>query len=102
MYLTNALLPLLRAAAAKNAALPVGIARSAVIMMSTASSSINENTGGGLTAYRVSKTALNMVMKNFSLELKEDGVLVLCMHPGWVRCDVVFCVQYLATVSCFM
>ena len=88
MFLTKALLPQLKAAAAREHALPLGVQRAAVVMMSTAVASLAENTGGGLTAYRASKTALNMVMKNLSIELKGDGILVLAMHPGWVKTDM--------------
>ena len=42
--------------------------------------SIADNTGGSLTAYRASKTALNMVMKNLSIEYKvaSSSALVNC------------------------
>jgi len=48
----------------------VGVDRAAIIMMSTAVASIAENSGGSNTAYRCSKSALNMAMKNMSIELK--------------------------------
>ena len=57
-------------------------------MMSTMVSSIEENGIGGNYAYRCSKTALNMAMKNFSLEAKDRGILVLSMHPGYVKTDM--------------
>ena len=39
-------------------------------------------------AYRSSKTALNMVMKSLSVDLKEFGILTMAMHPGWVKTDM--------------
>ncbi|GME49193.1 Short-chain dehydrogenase/reductase SDR [Neofusicoccum parvum] len=47
--------------------------------------SITDNSSGGSYAYRASKTALNMVCKNLSLELKDKGVVVVILHPGIVR-----------------
>ena len=88
LFITKAFLPLLRAANAKNNAAPVGVSRAAAILMSTAVASIAENTGGQITAYRSSKTALNMVMTNLSLELRSEGILVMSMHPGWVKTDM--------------
>lgn len=88
LFLSKALLPLLQAAATTNASCPIGVSRSAIVMMSTAVGSIAENTGGGIVAYRVSKTALNMAMKGLAIELKSSGILVLSMHPGWVKTDM--------------
>ena len=36
------------------------------------------------TAYQCSKTALNMLMLNWSRILKEDGVKVFCVSPGFL------------------
>ncbi len=63
----------------------MGIKRAAVVMMSTKVASIDDNSGGGNYAYRCSKIALNMAMKNLSIEMKDRGVLVMSMHPGWVQ-----------------
>nr|ACO11407.1 C-factor [Caligus rogercresseyi] len=67
---------------------PMGTEKAVILQMSTAVASINENAGGGNYAYRCSKTALNMSMKNTSLELGPKGILVLSMHPGWVLTDM--------------
>ncbi|CAB4058755.1 unnamed protein product [Lepeophtheirus salmonis] len=34
------------------------------------------------------KSALNMSMKNLSIELRPVGILVMSMHPGWVVTDM--------------
>ncbi|KAI9031545.1 NAD(P)-binding protein [Phycomyces nitens] len=39
-------------------------------------------------AYRVSKTGLNMLTKLFSLQLKDEGFVILAVHPGWVKTDM--------------
>jgi len=45
---------------------------------------------GGITApdnlaYRVSKAALNMISRSIALELLDDRIISLVVHPGWVR-----------------
>lgn len=48
--------------------------------------SIADNSSGYGYAYRVSKTALNMMNKNISLEFPQITSVVL--HPGWVQTDM--------------
>ena len=36
-------------------------------------------------AYASSKTALNMVTLKQAQAFRDDGVTVICLHPGWVR-----------------
>jgi NAD(P)-dependent dehydrogenase (short-subunit alcohol dehydrogenase family) len=43
---------------------------------------------GNAVAYRTSKTALNMAMCCAANELKEKGIAVGTLHPGWVRTDM--------------
>ena len=43
---------------------------------------------GGVTAYRASKAALNMALAVAAPELKNDGVAVGLLHPGWVQTDM--------------
>ena len=50
--------------------------------------SIDDNTGGESYIYRSSKTAVNMVMKNLSIDLKPYGISVITLHPGWVQTDM--------------
>ncbi|MEY5020640.1 MAG: hypothetical protein RJA91_175 [Pseudomonadota bacterium] len=50
--------------------------------------SIDDNSGGGEYIYRSSKTALNMVMKSLSIDLKPFDLSVITLHPGWVRTDM--------------
>jgi len=46
--------------------------------------SIADNTSGGIHAYRASKSAVNMVGKGLSVELKDRGIAVGLVHPGFV------------------
>jgi len=57
-----------------------------VINISTKVASISDNAGGGSYAYRMSKTALNMINKNLSIEFPE--VVFAVLHPGWVKTDM--------------
>jgi NAD(P)-dependent dehydrogenase (short-subunit alcohol dehydrogenase family) len=47
--------------------------------------SIAEIEAPGDYYYRSSKAALNAAMKGLSIALKERGIGVLLLHPGWVR-----------------
>ncbi len=40
---------------------------------------------GGSYAYRSSKAALNMLTRTLALELKDEGIPCLALHPGWVQ-----------------
>lgn len=42
----------------------------------------------GQHAYRSSKAAANKVMQVMALELKERGIIVCPVHPGWVKTDM--------------
>lgn len=42
----------------------------------------------GRYAYRSSKAAVNMVMKQMADELKPEGILCMLFHPGWVQTDM--------------
>jgi len=84
LFLSKALLPLVEKAAGKGSGARSS-ARSAIIQMSTAIASLADNNSGGLYPYRCSKTGLNMCMKSMSIDLKDKGILVMAMHPGWVQ-----------------
>lgn len=55
---------------------------------STRVGSIGDNTSGGSYAYRTSKTALNMAVKNLSVDLAPRRITCMLLHPGWVRTDL--------------
>lgn len=88
VMLTKAFLPLLKKASSTNNAKPLGIQRAAIINMSSILGSIEDNTQGGLYAYRLSKSALNAATKSMSIDLKNDSILCVAIHPGWVKTDM--------------
>jgi len=73
LFLTKALLPLLKTAAAGDSR------QAAAIQMSSNVASLAENSSGKNYAYRCSKVALNMMMKNLSLDLAGTGVVTTAM-----------------------
>jgi NAD(P)-dependent dehydrogenase (short-subunit alcohol dehydrogenase family) len=64
---------------------------SKIILVSSESGSItlrHEQEGGGNFAHHASKAALNMVGKLLSLDLKEKGIIVSIVHPGFMRTEM--------------
>lgn len=59
-----------------------------IVTLSSKMGSIADNTSGGSYAYRSTKTAVNMVMKSLSFDLKRLGIASTILHPGWVRTDM--------------
>jgi len=47
--------------------------------------SIADNGSGGYYGYRISKAAVNMVGVTLARDLKERGITVILLHPGFVR-----------------
>jgi NAD(P)-dependent dehydrogenase (short-subunit alcohol dehydrogenase family) len=50
--------------------------------------SLEDNTTGGMYAYRASKAAANMVGLNLHHDFKDRGIAVLMLHPGLVATDL--------------
>jgi NAD(P)-dependent dehydrogenase (short-subunit alcohol dehydrogenase family) len=48
----------------------------------------HEKEGGGNYGHHASKSALNMVGKLLSLDLKESGVVISVVHPGFMRTEM--------------
>lgn len=59
-----------------------------VALQSSRMGSIADNGSGGAYGYRASKAALNAVGKSLSHDLADRGIVVLILHPGWVRTDM--------------
>jgi len=70
--------------------LEVGLkeAKGVLVMMSSRMGSIESMSSPSELLYRVSKAALNAVMKGAALRLGPENVRVLALHPGWVRTDM--------------
>jgi len=62
--------------------------RPLAVVLSSRMGSIADNDSGGYYIYRSSKAAVNAVVKSAALDLAERGILVLAVHPGWVRTDM--------------
>jgi NAD(P)-dependent dehydrogenase (short-subunit alcohol dehydrogenase family) len=62
--------------------------RKQIVNISSKMGSITGTEGGNQYIYRSSKAALNMVSKNLSIDLRDLGVSVIAVHPGWVRTDM--------------
>ncbi|KAK3046761.1 hypothetical protein LTR09_011786 [Extremus antarcticus] len=77
LLLTQALLPNLLATSGSR----VGIVSSRV-------GSIGDNSTGGTYAYRASKAAVNSIGKSMAMELKDKGVVVSLLHPGFVKSNL--------------
>lgn len=51
--------------------------------------SSGDNTSGGTYAYRAAKAALVIISKSMAVDLQDQGISVITLHPGWVRTDMV-------------
>lgn len=80
----NSLAPLLLTLALR----PALKAGAKVATLSSQLGSIAENESGGMYAYRASKAAMNMINKSLSVDLRDDGIICLVLHPGWVQTDM--------------
>ena len=58
-----------------------------IVNVSSASGSF-VHSWSGTPAYSTSKAALNMLTVKMASDLKEDGILVNAVCPGWVRTDM--------------
>lgn len=62
-----------------------------VVFFSSLAGSINmrgklpHHKKGGNLAYRLSKAALNMGVKNVAFDLDHTGMTIISLHPGWVK-----------------
>lgn len=61
--------------------------RKQIVNVSSELGSIARN-NGGWWAYRASKAALNMLVRNLAIELGPRGYTCIAFHPGWVRTDM--------------
>jgi NAD(P)-dependent dehydrogenase (short-subunit alcohol dehydrogenase family) len=89
MYTTSAVGPVFAVQALVKASLVAG--GSKIILISSESGSItlrHEKEGGGNYGHHASKAALNMVGKLLSLDLKDKGVAVGLVHPGFMRTEM--------------
>lgn len=62
---------------------------SVVANVSSKMGSSSDNSSGGTYAYRAAKSGLVIVSKSMAVDLADQGIHVLTLHPGWVRTDMV-------------
>lgn len=56
--------------------------------LSSTLASIGANTSGAYTLYRSTKAGLNAAVKSLAVDTAAKGMIVLLLHPGWVRTDM--------------
>src|SRR6056300_728962 len=61
---------------------------SKIFILSSRVGSLADNSSGSNYAYRMSKTAVNMLGVNLSVDLKSKGISVILLHPGYVKTDM--------------
>jgi len=59
-----------------------------IACMSSKMGSMADNGYGNSYIYRSSKAALNSVVKSMSIDLRQDGIKCVALHPGWVKTDM--------------
>jgi len=59
-----------------------------IALITSRMGSIADNGSGGYYGYRMSKAALNMAGVSMAHELKEQGIAVGILHPGFVSTDL--------------
>ena len=62
--------------------------RKIIACMTSKMGSMADNGYGNSYIYRSSKAALNAVVKSMSIDLREDGIKCVALHPGWVKTDM--------------
>merc|ERR1711988_1918712 len=82
--LTGALWPALRRASKTTP--------SKVVAVGAGVGSIGTNAAGGWYSYRISKTALNALIKNLAIEGHRHNILTTCLYPEMV--DTAFAAPY--------
>ncbi len=80
----NALGPL-RMSAALAPSIPAG---GSIAIITSRMGSIADNTSGGGYGYRMSKAAVNMAGRSLAHDLRDRGIAVSLLHPGWVQTDM--------------
>ncbi|XP_015266927.1 PREDICTED: C-factor-like [Gekko japonicus] len=91
MMVTQAFLPLLRKASQESPQKGMSCSKAAIVNMSSEGGSIANLLiwhVGHFINYRCSKAALNMLTRCQALELAEDEILCIALHPGWVQTDM--------------
>ena len=62
--------------------------RGTIACITSLMGSIAANSSGRHYLYRSSKAALNAVVKSLAIDLRDRGIKVVTVHPGWVKTDM--------------
>jgi NAD(P)-dependent dehydrogenase (short-subunit alcohol dehydrogenase family) len=62
--------------------------RATIANMSSKMGSVADNGSGGVYAYRAAKSALNIISRSLAVDLENDNIYVITLHPGWVQTDM--------------
>lgn len=62
--------------------------RPRIVNISSAMGSLERKDYGRHYSYATSKAGLNMVTRAAAHDLRDDGIVVVSMHPGWVQTDL--------------
>ena len=62
--------------------------RKIIACMTSKMGSMADNGYGNSYIYRSSKAALNAVVKSLSIDLREEAIKCVALHPGWVKTDM--------------
>ncbi|NQZ56675.1 MAG: SDR family oxidoreductase [Lentisphaeraceae bacterium] len=84
-FTVNAIAPL----KVTEALLPQLNTNAKIALITSRMGSIGDNTSGGYYGYRMSKTALNSAGQSLAQDLKEQGISLAILHPGFVQTDMV-------------
>lgn len=59
-----------------------------IVNVSSGAGSLGLKTEGGLYSYSASKAALNMYTRALAWDLRDAGITVVALDPGWVKTDL--------------
>ena len=59
-----------------------------LVFITSRMGSIADNRGGGSYIYRSSKSALNAAVKSLAVDLADEDIVSVLLHPGWVQTDM--------------
>jgi len=59
-----------------------------ILNISSTLGSLAQKSSGGRYSYCSSKAALNMLTRALAFDLDADGIVVVAIHPDWVRTDM--------------
>jgi len=62
--------------------------RPRIVNISSQLGSLTRRASGRCYSYCSSKAALNMLTRSLAFDLKEDGIVAVVVHPGWVQTDM--------------